>query len=170
MSEIKPPSYWALLLAQLRKHKNWTQADLANHIGVSRETVSRWEAEATYPSIKQQKKIGLLAEELNVASVYGIVKVVDHSPFPMILTDINDYVLAASAISGFTVGETVFEQTPEDERQNYLMFSKRVADTGFWDKEDNILEYEFVIGNEKRKAVVQSVGSRGHIFALVQKL
>lgn len=170
MSEMKAPSYWSLLLAQLRKNKGWSQADLANHIGVSRETVSRWEAEATYPSIKQQKKIGLLAEDLNIASVYGIIEVVNHSPYPMILTDINDYVLAASVCSGFDVGSTVVEQTPEDERENYLMFSKQVAGTGFWEKEDNILEYEFVDGDEKRRAVVQSVGSRGHIFALVQRL
>lgn len=170
MSKTNAPNYWSLLLAQLRKDKNWSQADLANHLGVSRETVSRWESESTYPSIKQQKKIGLLAEESNIASVYGIAKVVNHSPYPMILTDINDYVLAASASSGFDVGNTVVEQTAEGERANYLLFSKQVADTGFWEKEDNILEYEFIDGEEKRRAVVQSVGSRGHIFALVQRL
>lgn len=170
MPEINASNYWSLLLVQLRKNKKWSQADLANKIGVSRESVSRWESGSTYPSIKQQKKIGMIADDLNIASVYGIVRVVNHSPYPMILTDINDYVLAASASSGFDVGVTVFEQTPEDERGNYLDFTKQVAETGFWEKEDNILEYEFVVGGEKRRAVVQSVGSRGHIFALVQRL
>jgi hypothetical protein len=45
-----------------------------------------------------------------------------------------------------------------------------VADTNFWDKAENTFEYEFKIGSQTRKAIIQSVGSRGHIFALVQKL
>lgn len=86
------------------------------------------------------------------------------------LTDQNDFVLAASKSSGFEVGKTVAEQTSEEERENYYSFSKMISDTDFWSKTDNTFEYEFEIDGHKRKAIIQSVGSRGHIFALVQKL
>lgn len=170
MQENKASDYWASLLIQIRSHKDWNQTQLAHEIGVSKDTVSRWENELKYPSIENQKKIGELANSLNVASVFGISQVVETSPFPMILTDRNDYVIAASMCSGFVAGQTVIEQTPEDERENYAQFSKIVANSGFWDKSGNAFEYEFQIENETRKAVIQSVGSRGHIFALVQKL
>ena len=170
MIEKKASDYWAYLLIQIREAKGWTQTDLSKEIGVSRDTISRWEQESKYPSLDNQKLIGELASSLNVASVYGIIEVVNISPFPMILTDINDYVLAASKVSGFEAGKTVFEQTPIEEQDNYRKFSKLVADTKFWEKSGNTFEYEFKIGPETRKAVIQSVGSRGHIFALVQKL
>jgi transcriptional regulator with XRE-family HTH domain len=170
MADPKAPDYWSSILIQIREAKNWTQNQLAEELGISRDTISRWEQESKYPSLENQKRIGELASSLNVASVYGISQVVDISPFPMILTDRNDFVLAASKSSGFEVGKTVAEQTPEAERDNYYSFSKMVSDTGFWSKPDNTFEYEFEIDGHKRKAVIQSVGSRGHIFALVQKL
>jgi hypothetical protein len=88
----------------------------------------------------------------------------------MILTDHNDFVLAASKSSGFKVGKTVVDQTPPEEQENYHMFSKLVSDSGFWIKAGNTFEFELEIDGHKRKAIIQSVGSRGHIFALVQKL
>jgi len=170
MDDIKAPDYWSSILIQIRNLKCWTQAELADVLSVTRETISRWEQESKYPSTEMQEKIGELASTLNVASVFGIGQVVEISPFPMILTDSNDLVIAASKSSGFKKGKTVLEQTPSEERNNYQSFSKMVSDTGFWEKSGNTFEYEFKIGNETRKAVIQSVGSRGHIFALVQKL
>lgn len=170
MIDTKAPDYWSALLLQIRQVKDWSQTQLAAEFGVSRDTVLRWEKESKYPSLDNQARIGELAAELNVASVYGIVQVVNISPFPMILTDKNDMVLAASNMSGFVSGKTVVEQTPDDERENYLKFSKMVAITGFWDKSGNTFEYDFETDGQQRKAVIQSVGSRGHIFALVQKL
>ncbi len=87
----------------------------------------------------------------------------------MILTDRNDVVLVSSKSSGFESGKTVIEQTPFDEQANYRLFSQMVADTGFWDRSGNTLDYEFEIDGQLRRSVIQSVGSRGHIFALVQK-
>ena len=170
MVDIKAPDYWSSLLIQIRNLKGWSQVELAKELAVTRETISRWEQEAKYPSVEIQIKIGEIASSLNVASVFGIGQVVEISPFPMILTDSNDFVIAASKTSGFEKGKTVSEQTPIDERENYKSFSKMVSDTGFWEKSGNTFEYEFKIKNETRKAVIQSVGSRGHIFALVQKL
>lgn len=170
MSEPKAPDYWSKLLVDMRDRKNWSQSQLAAELGVTRETICRWEQESKYPSLEKQNLIGELAATLNVASVYGIVAVVNISPFPMILTDRNDMVLAASKFSGFVSGKTVIEQTPEEERVNYAQFLQSVADTGFWDRSGNSFEYEFELDGKRRRAVLQSVGSRGHVFALVQKL
>jgi transcriptional regulator with XRE-family HTH domain len=170
MTEPNPPDYWSSLLAHIREAKKWSQAQLAEELGVGRETISRWELELKYPSLENQRRIGELAASLNIASVYGVAEVVKNSPFPMILTDRNDYVIAASKVSGFEAGKTVVEQTPIEEQENYKKFSKMVANTNFWDKAENTFEYEFQIGSQTRKAIIQSVGSRGHIFALVQKL
>ena len=170
MSDKITTDYWSALLISIRKEKNWSQADLAGELDVSRETVARWEAEARYPSIDKQKMIGEIATNLNVASVYGVVEVVNASPFSMILTDSNDYVVAASGVSGFMCGRTVVEQTPLEEQDNYIEFSRKIRNTGFWRKAGNCFEYDFYIGSEKRMAIIHSIGSRGHIFALVQKL
>lgn len=170
MSEHKASDYWAALLVQIREAYGWSQEQLANELGVSRETISRWEKEQKYPSELNRTEIGKLASRANLETVFGIIQVVEVSPFPMILTDADDFVLAASKTSGFVSGRTVVEQTPADEQDTYIKFSEMVKQSGFWQKAGNCFEYEFEVDGIKRKAVVQSVGSRGHIFALVQKL
>lgn len=50
-------------LVELRKKENLTQEQLAEKIGVSRQTISKWELGETAPDIKQAKKI---ADILNV--------------------------------------------------------------------------------------------------------
>jgi len=170
MTEPKTPEYWSSVLIEIRKTKSWNQTELAKALGVSRETVSRWELGLKYPTLENQIRIGELASSLNVASVFGITQIVNISPFPMILTDRDGFVLAASKSSGFTAGRTVIDQTPPEERESFKNFSERVSSTGIWEKSGNSVEYAVEIGDERRKAVIQSVGSRGHIFALVQKL
>ena len=44
-------------IATLRKTKEWTQADLAERIGVEPETISRFERGATTPSLQTLEKI-----------------------------------------------------------------------------------------------------------------
>jgi transcriptional regulator with XRE-family HTH domain len=45
-------------IAALRKARNWTQADLAERVGVDTETISRFERGATLPSLLTLEKIG----------------------------------------------------------------------------------------------------------------
>lgn len=54
-------------LIQLRKKKGITQLELAEHLHVSRQAVSRWEVGASIPSIDNLK---LLAETYNVSVEY----------------------------------------------------------------------------------------------------
>jgi transcriptional regulator with XRE-family HTH domain len=47
----------AVIIANLRKEKNWSQTDLANQSGVSREMVSKYERGIAIPSVGAAKKI-----------------------------------------------------------------------------------------------------------------
>lgn len=44
-------------MANLRKGKNWSQTDLANESGVSREMISKYERGIAIPSVDAAKKI-----------------------------------------------------------------------------------------------------------------
>ena len=50
-------------LVQLRKLNNMTQEDLADKVGVTRQSIAQWESGKTCPNIEQSK---LLAEVLGV--------------------------------------------------------------------------------------------------------
>jgi len=54
-------------ITALRKEKNWSQTDLANKSGVSREMISKYERELATPSIDAAKKI---ADVLGVSLDY----------------------------------------------------------------------------------------------------
>ena len=53
-------------IAQLRKEKHWTQADLAKQIGVTDKAISRWERGLVFPDINT---IAPLAKALDVSIV-----------------------------------------------------------------------------------------------------
>ena len=44
-------------LQELRKENNYSQEDLAEKVGVTRQTISKWELDETSPDIKQSKKL-----------------------------------------------------------------------------------------------------------------
>lgn len=46
-----------VIIANLRKEKNWSQADLANESKVSREMISKYERGIAIPSVDAAKKI-----------------------------------------------------------------------------------------------------------------
>jgi len=47
----------AIIVANLRKEKGWSQSDLANESGVSREMISKYERGIAIPSVDAAKKI-----------------------------------------------------------------------------------------------------------------
>jgi transcriptional regulator with XRE-family HTH domain len=169
MADQNSASYWASLIAQIRAGKNWSQAQFADEIGSNRETVSRWEHGGRIPEPRSRAKIEALAQKLNPASLNGWVTAIAASPFPIILTDRNSYILAASESSGFDAGKNVIEQTPVEERENYKKFSDAVISSGFWDEPGRRFNYEFNTGGQTHAAVVISIGVSGRIYALVQK-
>jgi transcriptional regulator with XRE-family HTH domain len=169
MTDQASASYWAAIIARIRASKNWTQARFAEEIGSNRETVSRWESGVRLPELASRARIEALAQKLDPGSLQGWVTAIKASPFPIMLTDRNSYVLAASDSSGFAAGNNVIEQTPLEERANYTHFSDAVTASGFWDEPGRRFDYDFKIGDEARKAVVISIGVQGKIYAMVQR-
>lgn len=47
-------------LFQARKKRGLSQEDVAEKLGVSRQTVSKWETDETVPDIRQSKKMAAL--------------------------------------------------------------------------------------------------------------
>ena len=47
----------AVIISNLRKEKDWSQIDLANESGVSREMISKYERSLAIPSVDAAKKI-----------------------------------------------------------------------------------------------------------------
>lgn len=47
----------AIIIANLRKEKSWSQSDLATESGVSREMISKYERGIAIPSVDAAKKI-----------------------------------------------------------------------------------------------------------------
>lgn len=47
-------------IAQLRKQRGWSQEDLASHLDVSRQSVSKWESNQSLPDIERIKKLSSL--------------------------------------------------------------------------------------------------------------
>ena len=51
-------------LVQLRKMKSMTQEDIAEKVGVSRQSVAKWESGESIPDLEKSR---LLAKEMNVS-------------------------------------------------------------------------------------------------------
>lgn len=170
MSKEPLTEYWSSLVVQVRNELRLNQQAFAAKLETSQATVSRWEKGETLPSLRNQQILEELAGTANLASINGLMKIVNASPFPMILTDRAANVLAASESSGFKSGRRVIDQTPKEERANFQKFADAVTATGFWDEDGRRFDYEFRIGSERRRAVVQSIIIRGNVYAVVQRL
>jgi transcriptional regulator with XRE-family HTH domain len=162
--------YWSSLIVQVRNELKLSQEAFASKLETTQATVSRWEAGESIPLRRNQQLIEDMAAAANLASINGLLKIVTASRFPMILTDRAANVLAASVSSGFAAGRSVIEQTPEEERENFAKFAEAVIASGFWEDDGKRFDYEFKIGSERRRAVVQSIMIRGHVYAVVQRL
>lgn len=82
------------LILKYRKQKNLSQEDLAKEIGVTRQTISKWELNETSPDLKQAVK---LAEIFNIDfnKIINIIK--DEETEKVILNDrIKNYTLILS--------------------------------------------------------------------------
>jgi transcriptional regulator with XRE-family HTH domain len=162
--------YWSSLAVQVRNELKLNQQAFAEKLRTTQATISRWENGEALPSLRNQQLIEELAGAANLASINGLMKIVNASPFPMMLTDRASNVLAASESSGFKAGHSVIEQTPEEERNHFARFAEAVTATGFWDEDGKRFDYLFEAGGRRRRAVVQSILVRGNVYAVVQRL
>ena len=167
---MRHPDSWQALIRQLREHRHWSQEALAEQLQTDQATVSRWERGTVQPGFAAQRKLEALADAAGLQSLNGIERVVQCSPFPMLLVDRTLQVIAASASSGFVAGRSVDQQTPEDERTHFKAFAERLEQQGFWSREcEEVMEYSFARGLDIAGAVVVPVMARGAVYAVVQK-
>jgi hypothetical protein len=73
------------------------------------------------------------------------------------------------AEGGRKSGFKVLEQTPDEEREHFRAFSDSIDASGFWEQDGVRFDYEFRQGGETRRAIAQSIGIRGNVFAVVQR-
>jgi transcriptional regulator with XRE-family HTH domain len=109
-------NYWGMLIKSLRVSQQVSQFQLAEVLGVDQATVSRWERGLSEPHYEMRKALHGLAREAGLATLGDLTNIVNFSPFPMILVDRWQEVIAASVCSGFKPGLTVTEQTPPEEQ------------------------------------------------------
>lgn len=161
--------YWASLLRQIREVQRWSQARLAEQLDTNQETISRWEKAAVLPSAQKQAAIEQLAENLFLSSLQGIASIVRCSPYPMLLCDKDDMVVAASGASGFKEGRNVLSQTPAEQHAYYRDLSAKMIADGFWRQSGERRSYQFTNDQGQAfQAVMVSIGVRGQVYCLVQ--
>ena len=165
------PKYWPSLIQSIRRARKWSQAAFASEVDSNQETVSRWERGIVTPSLQKQHDIEQLAESSNVSSLGGITHIVRLSPYPMLLCDGKDTVIAASDSSGFSEGRSVISQTPEFQRRFFEEFSNELRKSKFWESSGQTRSYHFrdpTHGNFK--AVLVSIRVQGDVYCVVQAI
>jgi transcriptional regulator with XRE-family HTH domain len=163
--------YWPSLIQAIRASRNWSQAMFAEGVDSSQETVSRWERGAVLPSRQKQQLIERLAEASNISSLGGISHIVRLSPYPMLLCDSNDHVIAASASSGFNEGQSVVSQTPGFQHAYFEAFGRQLQSSGFWNSSGQSRYYEFHSAEHGDfGAVLVTVSVHGSIYCVVQAI
>ncbi|MEI7601663.1 MAG: helix-turn-helix transcriptional regulator [Aestuariivirga sp.] len=163
--------YWPMLIQAIRSARNWSQFRFAEEVDSSQETVSRWERGAVVPSRQKQRLIEALAETANISSLGGISHIVRLSPYPMLLCDGSDHVIAASTSSGFQEGRSVISQTPEFQHAFFLEFSDRLKASGFWEDSGRSADYHFASSEfGDFKAVLVSIRIHGAVYCVVQAI
>ena len=99
-------------IAQLRRQKGWSQEELANHLQVSRQAVSKWEGGASIPDLDKILKLSalfevstdyLLKDELEAPEVraQSVVEEIVREPLRTVtLDEANDYLALVQASCG----------------------------------------------------------------------
>ena len=167
----EPDDYWPSLLLQIRETNKWSQERLASEIGSNQETVSRWERGLVVPSRSKQAVIERIAEQLQLSSLGGLANIVRLSPYPMLLCNRRDVVVAASVMSGFQEGQPVLVQTPEAQHGYYQAFGRQLEADGFWSESGQSRTYAFESAEGmKFSAVLVSINIRGEMYCAVQAI
>lgn len=163
--------YWPALILAIRSARSWSQTMFAEQVDSSQETVSRWERGAVLPSRSKQRQIEHLAETSNVSSLGGISHIVRLSPYPMLLCDSSDHVIAASVSSGFQEGRSAISQTPEFQHAYFAAFAEKLKARGFWNDSGQSETYHFSSPEfGDFKAVLVTVRVSGSVYCIVQAI
>lgn len=170
-TDDKQAQYWPSLIHAIRNARGWSQSRFADAVNSNQETVSRWERGIVTPSRPKRQEIEQLAEGSNISSLGGISHIVRLSPYPMLLCDGSDHVIAASVSSGFAEGHSVISQTPEYQHDFFMDFASQLKASGFWKESGQSRTYHFASPEHGDfKAVVVSIRIQGSIYSVVQAI
>lgn len=169
----RSPTEWMDVVRTIRLQLGESQEVFAERLAVTQTTVSRWETGMSLPLHGTQRTLQTLAtwsSTTDVSALEGMISSVRHSPFPMILSDEHDMILAASESSGFAAGRTAESQTPAHERVNLRQFCDALQQWKFWDVSTR--RWAFVYRDDTRtpRAMVTRVLLGRRVLALVQRL
>lgn len=163
--------YWSSLILAIRRTRKWSQTTFATAVDSSQETISRWEKGSVIPSRQKQRQIELLAESANISSLGGLASIVRLSPYPMLLCDGSNHVIAASEPSGFGEGRSVISQTPEFQRAHFDEFARQLRADGFWNDSGQCRTYHFHSATHGDfRAVLVSIRIHGAVYCVVQAI
>lgn len=161
--------YWPRIILAIRHARQWSQTTFASEVESNQETVSRWESGDVIPSKSKQRRIEQLAEGANISSLGGISSIVRLSPYPMLLCDGNDLIIAASHSSGFHEGRTALSQTPAFQHEYYNEFALTLKSSGFWEESGQSRHYDYHSSTHGHfRAVLVSIKIQGTIYCVVQ--
>ena len=85
------------VILEKRKQKNMTQEQLAEQLGVARQTVSKWELGETLPDVENLKKMAILFE-FSIDEALGLEVEKDDD------SDIDDWLMAGGFCIGIALG------------------------------------------------------------------
>ena len=163
--------YWPKIILAIRHARQWSQTTFASEVDSSQETVSRWESGAVLPSRQKQQRIERLAEGANISSLGGVSSIVRLSPYPMLLCDGADLVIAASESSRFQEGRTALSQTPAFQHAYYEEFSLNLRSSGFWAESGQSRRYDFRSPlHGDFRAMLVSIKIQGTVYCVVQAI
>ena len=85
------------IILEKRKQKNMTQEQLAEQLGVARQTVSKWELGETLPDVENLKKMAILFE-FSIDQALGLVMENNDD------NDTDEWLMMAGFIIGSALG------------------------------------------------------------------
>ena len=104
-------------IMSLRKRAGWSQEELASQLGVSRQSVSKWESALSIPDIA---KITQLSELFGVTTDYLLKDEIEDLPVPVPQTE-------SGYMPVFPEDEPKKRQVSMEEANDYLELTEQVA-------------------------------------------
>ena len=106
--------YIAENLKALRKSKDWTQEEVAEAVGVSPQSVSKWERGDTYPDITLLPALANLYK-VSVDTIIGMDKINETKAMSSIFKSGHDFLRSCDNESAIKVFTTALKTFPNDE-------------------------------------------------------
>ena len=106
--------YIAENLKSLRKHRAWTQEEMAEMVGVAPQTVSKWERGETYPDITLLPALANLYK-VSIDVIVGMDKINEDATRCQIFAQGKEYLRQGNGVAAAEVYTQALKTFPNDE-------------------------------------------------------